>query len=129
MYHQMSAAPSREGWSTIESLSCPYSPVIAAMPIVSIAWKPADVESRPAERYARVAVEAAELITGKGIAGDRKGNGRERHLNVMARETLDRLQGEGCKTGPGEMGEQIVLAGIDVDRLPAGTRLRLGTEA
>ncbi len=97
--------------------------------VVSIVYKPGDIESKPPDHFARVALDTAELVADKGIACDRKGNGVERHLNVMARETLDTLRADGCKTGPGEMGEQIVLAGIDVDRLPAGARLRLGAEA
>jgi MOSC domain-containing protein YiiM len=97
--------------------------------IVSIAYKPADIESKPPDRYARVPVAEAELVAGKGIAGDRKGPGHERHLNVMARETLDGLKVDGCETGPGEMGEQIVVSDIEIDRLPEGTRLRLGDEA
>jgi MOSC domain-containing protein YiiM len=97
--------------------------------IISIVYTPADVEPRPPDHYARVPVGTAELVAGKGIAGDRKGTGRERHLNVMARETLDGLRADGCKTGPGEMGEQIVVDGIDVNGLPPGTRLRLGDEA
>ncbi|HKA05626.1 MAG TPA: MOSC domain-containing protein [Gemmataceae bacterium] len=97
--------------------------------IVSIAYKPADIESKPPDRFARVPVETVELVAEKGIAGDRKGTGRERHLNVMARDTLDGLTADGCKTAPGEMGEQIVVAGIDIDCLPAGTRLRFGSEA
>src|SRR5262249_51244370 len=44
-------------------------------------------------------------------------------------ETLAALREEGFRTGPGEMGEQIVLEGIDVNVLPAKTRLRLGTLA
>lgn len=96
--------------------------------IISIAYKPADVESKPADRYARVPVDSAELVAGKGIAGDRKGVG-ERHLNVMSREKLDDLDADGCKTGPGEMGEQIVIDGIDINRLAPGTRLRVGNEA
>src|SRR5436190_16965093 len=97
--------------------------------IVSIAYKPAEGESRPAERFARVAVGAAELVAGKGIAGDRKAGARDRHLNVMSRETLDGLAAEGARTGPGELGEQMVLGGIEVDKLAPGTRLRLGAEA
>jgi MOSC domain-containing protein YiiM len=97
--------------------------------IVSIVFKPAEVEAKPADRYARIAVDSAEMVAGKGIDGDRKGSGEERHLNVMSRETLDTLRADGCKTGPGEMGEQIVVDGIDVNRLLAGTRLRLGSAA
>jgi MOSC domain-containing protein YiiM len=97
--------------------------------IVSIAVKPAGGESRPADRFARVVVESAELVAGQGIAGDRKSGTRDRHLNVMTRQTLDQMRAEGCRTGPGEMGEQIVLAGIDLNGLASGTQLRLGPTA
>jgi len=94
--------------------------------IVSIVYTPNSItEPRPAEHYARVPLAAAELIEGRGIAGDRKGS-RDRQLNLMAAETLVALKIEGFKTAPGELGEQIVLGGIDVNRLPVGTQLRLG---
>lgn len=60
---------------------------------------------------------------------DRKGSQPERQLNVMALETLKQLRAKGYRTASGEMGEQIVVSGIAVDRLAAGTRLRLGKEA
>lgn len=97
--------------------------------IVSIAIKPEGIDPKPADHFARVPVETAELRAGKGIAGDRKGNGDDRHLNVMNREILDVLATEGCKTAPGEMGEQIVISGIDLIALPSGARLRFGDAA
>jgi MOSC domain-containing protein YiiM len=97
--------------------------------IVSIVCTPNSItDQRPADRYARVPLAAAELLEDRGIAGDGKGS-RNRQLNLMAAETLAALRTEGFNTAPGELGEQIVLAGIDVDRLPAGTRLRLGGTA
>ena len=45
---------------------------------------------------------------------------------MMAAETLAQMNGEGFRTEPGAMGEQIVLAGIDIDRLAPGMRLRIG---
>lgn len=97
--------------------------------MVSIAHTPAGIDPRPPDHYARVALDVAALQPGRGIVTDRKGARPERQLNVMARETLDQLGAEGYRTGPGEMGEQLVLAGLDVNRLPAGTRVRLGEEA
>jgi MOSC domain-containing protein YiiM len=44
----------------------------------------------------------------------------------MRAETLAELAAEGFKTGPGEMGEQIVIAGLDPAALIEGTRLRIG---
>ena len=81
--------------------------------LVSITYTPRDVERRPADRYARVPLGRATLVEGKGIAGDLKGGGRTRQLNVMRAETLAELAAEGRKTEPGEMGEQLVIAGLD----------------
>ncbi len=69
------------------------------------------------------------LTVDRGIEGDRKGKGRDRQLNIMSAETLANLAAEGFKTGPGQMGEQIVVDGIGVDSLPAGARIRLGESA
>ncbi len=94
--------------------------------IVSIVHSPAGIDPRPPDRYARVALDVAMLAAGRGIITDRKGNGQRRQLNIMAQETLDHLRAEGYRTGPGQMGEQLVIAGIDIDQLPAGAQLQLG---
>ena len=97
--------------------------------IVSIAYTPRDVERRPTDHYARVPVEWATLVEQKGIAGDVKGSGGARQLNVMRAETLAELAAEGRKAGPGEMGEQLVIAGLDPAAFVEGTRLQLGDSA
>src|SRR5437763_380526 len=66
---------------------------------------------------------------GNRIEGDRKGGGRKRHLNVMSAKTLADLAAHGFATRPGEMGEQLVIADLDVDRLPVQSRVRLGPDA
>jgi MOSC domain-containing protein YiiM len=96
--------------------------------VVSIVHSPEGIDPRPPDNYARVPLEAATLEAGRGIVGDRKGARQNRQLNLMAAQTLDQLHAEGYRAGPGEMGEQIILSGIDVDRLSAGTRLRLGDD-
>ena len=50
----------------------------------------------------------------------------KRQLNVMHAEILAQLGTEGFKVGPGEMGEQIVVAGVDPAALVPGARLKLG---
>jgi MOSC domain-containing protein YiiM len=97
--------------------------------IVSITYTPRDVERRPTDRYARVSLDRATLVEGKGIAGDVKGKGGARQLNVMRAEALAGLAAEGRKTGPGEMGEQLVITGLDPADLAEGTRVRLGADA
>jgi MOSC domain-containing protein YiiM len=102
--------------------------------VVSICYKPAGVEQRPADHFARLVVAEAVLVEGHGIDGDAKG-GRDKHgtnkrqLNVMFAETMAGLRAEGFKAAPGELGEQIVVAGLDESALTPGTRLALGGSA
>lgn len=96
--------------------------------ILSITIKP-DRSSITAGRFNRVSCREALLIVGYGIEGDRKGGHPTRQLHVVSARMLRDLAGEGFQTAPGEMGEQLILDGIDVDMLPAGTCLQLGTEA
>jgi MOSC domain-containing protein YiiM len=97
--------------------------------LVSIAYRPADIEQRPEDHYARVAVERATLIEGRGIAGDTKGAGGNRQLNVMLAEMVHGLRAEGFRTVPGELGEQLVIAGLEPGLLAPGARLQLGEAA
>ena len=83
----------------------------------------------PADEYLRVPVSMADLVAGHGIDGDRKGSQPDRGLNVMSAEILAELAQAGFKTGPGQMGEQIVISGLDFAALSAGTRLQLGHAA
>jgi MOSC domain-containing protein YiiM len=92
--------------------------------IVSIVYRPQD-SGRPPGHYARVPAGRVRLVEEQGIDGDLKGTAK-RQLNIMRAETLADLAAEGFKTGPGEMGEQIVIAGLDPAALTGGTRLRLG---
>ncbi len=96
--------------------------------VVSLVYTPRDVaERRPQDRYARVAVERVRLVEFHGIEGDAKGNATKRQLNVMLAETLAALGEEGFQVQPGQMGEQIILAGLDPAALVEGARIKLGT--
>jgi MOSC domain-containing protein YiiM len=97
--------------------------------IVTIVHTPADIDPRPPDHYARVPLIAAALQAGRGIVTDRKGSNALRQLNLMALETLEQLRTKGYRTAPGQMGEQLVLSGVDVDSLAAGTRVQLGDQA
>lgn len=96
--------------------------------IASIVFKPAGVDETPNE-YLRVDLDEAMLVAGYGIEGDVKGGHPKRQLNVMSYETLTVLRARGFYTEPGQMGEQIVIHQMDVDRLAPGTRVQLGAEA
>jgi MOSC domain-containing protein YiiM len=95
--------------------------------VVSIVYTPRDVgDRRPMDHYARVPLDRTRLVESHGIEGDLKGGTGERQLNVMTAETLAGLAAEGFKTGPGELGEQIVVTGVPMESLVPGYRLRLG---
>jgi MOSC domain-containing protein YiiM len=95
--------------------------------VVSIVYTPRDVEIRkPQDHYARVAADRVRLTEFQGIEGDAKGSSTDRQLNVMLADTLAELGAEGFKVAPGEMGEQIVLAGVTPAALEKGARLKLG---
>jgi molybdopterin adenylyltransferase len=96
--------------------------------IASIVYKPEGMPE-PQDDYLRIDLNEAKLIAGYGIEGDRKGGHADRQLNIMSYETLSNLRSRGFYTEPGQMGEQIVIHQLDVDNLPAGTRVQLGADA
>lgn len=80
--------------------------------------------------FHRVSIEAATLIANYGIEGDRKaGHNPNRHINMMSHEMLLMLEQHGFNTDPGEMGEQMIVDGIDLAALARGDRLLLGRDA
>jgi molybdopterin adenylyltransferase len=93
--------------------------------IVSIVYRPKGTK-RPQDRYERVPAERVQLVDTWGIEGDKKGSKTKRQLNVMHAEVLAELGAEGFKVGPGAMGEQIVVTGVDPAAMVAGARLNLG---
>ena len=93
--------------------------------VVSIVYRPLGT-NRPQDRYERVPAERVRLLAAYGIEGDRKGGSTDRQLNVMHAEQLAELGKEGFKVAPGEMGEQIVITGVDPAALVEGARLKLG---
>src|SRR5687768_11369955 len=97
--------------------------------IVSIAYTPPDIERRPRDQYARLPLERARLLAGHGIEGDAKATSGNRQLNVMLAETVEDLRGEGLVAAPGQLGEQLVIAGLHPRGLAAGVRLRIGSDA
>ena len=96
--------------------------------VVSIVYKSQKSTATP-DGYTRAPLPEARLIAGYGIDGDAKGGSQKRQLNVMAADTLKSLAADGFHTGPGQLGEQIIFSGVDIDGLSPGARLRIGTHA
>jgi MOSC domain-containing protein YiiM len=96
--------------------------------LVSIVYKPQG--AAPEEgNYTRLPLQEARLVVGQGIEGDAKGTSAMRQLNVMCAGSVEELAGAGFRADPGSLGEQLILAGVEIDGLAAGMRLRIGPSA
>ena len=96
--------------------------------LVSIVYKPKDAVAS-GEGYARVPLQQAQLVEGYGIEADAKGGSGGRQLNIMAAEAMKSLAREGFHAAPGQLGEQLTIAGLDIDSLPVGARVQIGEDA
>jgi MOSC domain-containing protein YiiM len=88
--------------------------------------------------------DSVRLLEGLGVEGDAHAGATVKHRSRVAKdptspnlrqvhlvhtELFDELRAKGFSVHPGEMGENITTAGIDLLSLPRGTRLRLGEKA
>lgn len=95
-------------------------------------------------RFSKPVCDRIELVAGLGVAGDahqgvtvkhRSRVARDpsqpnlRQVHLIHRELFDELAHAGFTVAPGDMGENITTSGIDLLALPAGARLRIGTDA
>ena len=95
-------------------------------------------------RLSKRPVETLRLIAGLGVEGDAHAGLTMQHrsrwvrqrtvpnlrqVHLIHAELFDELADKGFSIGPALMGENVTTRGIDLLRLGAGTRLRLGAEA
>ncbi|TME56894.1 MAG: MOSC domain-containing protein [Chloroflexi bacterium] len=79
----------------------------------------------PGHREPMQQVPTARLVEGVGIEGDKHASAASKRQVLLAdREALDAVA-----VLPGTIKENVTVEGVDVMRLPAGTRLRLGGSA
>ena len=101
--------------------------------------------SRSAQHtFSKPAEPAIHLIEGLGVEGDAHAGATVKHRSRVKRnpnepnlrqvhlihaELHDELRRRGFDVAPGQMGENVTTAGVDLLGLPRGTRLKLGDEA
>ena len=62
-----------------------------------------------------------------GITGDAHASSSwHRQISLLALESIRKMQGMGLDVGPGDFAENITTEGIDLLKLPVGTRLLIG---
>ena len=95
-------------------------------------------------RFSKPRVEEIRLIEGWGVEGDAHAGTTVQHLSRVARdphqpnlrqvhlvhsELFDEVRRNGYDVEPGQLGENITTAGLDLLALPTGTVLHIGESA
>ncbi len=94
--------------------------------------------------FTKPTVDEIELVAGLGVVGDAHMGAQVKHrsrvaadptqpnlrqVHILHSELFDVVAAKGFEIGPGELGENVTTAGIDLIALPVGTVLRIGDEA
>ncbi len=99
------------------------------------------VSCSPMHTFTKPNLESITLLTGLGVEGDAHLGETVKHRSRVARdpnqpnlrqvhlihaELHDELRAAGFAVSAGQMGENVTTRGVDLLRLPIGTRLHLG---
>lgn len=73
-------------------------------------------------------INEAKLIAGFGIDGDGHGGNWHRQVSLLAEESIEKMQQLGLDVSYGSFAENITTKGIELNRLPIGTLLKIGDD-
>lgn len=76
---------------------------------------------------AKQKVEEAELAEDYGIRGDAHAGNWHRQVSLLSCEKVEEFRSGGASVSDGAFGENLLVEGIDLRRLPVGTLLKSGT--
>jgi len=72
-------------------------------------------------------VKEAILKTDFGMEGDAHASSKwHRQVSLLALESIKKMQDKGLKVNPGDFAENITTEGIDLLKLPVGTKMIIG---
>jgi MOSC domain-containing protein YiiM len=72
-------------------------------------------------------VGEALVKSGFGIEGDAHASSKwHRQVSLLAIESIGKARGKGLKVNPGDFAENITTEGIDLVKLPVGTKMFIG---
>lgn len=77
----------------------------------------------------KIPVQEATVFENKGIGGDAHASSEwHRQVSLLGIESIKKMQDKGLDVKPGDFAENITTEGIDLQKLPIGTRLRIGKD-
>ncbi len=72
-------------------------------------------------------VDSAAFLANFGIEGDAHASSEwHRQVSLLAIESIEKMRKAGLNVNPGDFAENITTEGIDLLKLPIGTKLRIG---
>lgn len=74
----------------------------------------------------KTAVPAVQLVAGHGVEHDAHAGDWHRQVSLLAHADIESMRAQGLTLAPGAFGENVVVDGVDLDALGAGSRLTLG---
>ncbi len=75
----------------------------------------------------KMSVEEVVLEADYGIRGDAHASSEwHRQVSLLAMESIRKMKETGLDVSPGDFAENITTEGIELDKLPVGTRLSIG---
>jgi len=115
------------------------------------AWRDLALEGRvvavaadPGHRFSKPVQERIVLVEGHGVKGDAHAGAFVRHrylarrkprlpnlrqIHLLSSELFAALLYAGFDVGAGDLGENITTTGLDLERLPLGALIQVGSEA
>lgn len=73
-------------------------------------------------------VPEAMLKIDFGIVGDAHAANWHRQVSLLAVESIDKMIAAGAVVSPGNFAENITTEGVEIRKLPVGTKLRVGQD-
>ncbi|MDD3580752.1 MAG: MOSC domain-containing protein [Desulfobacca sp.] len=74
-------------------------------------------------------IAQGRLIPDHGLEGDAHAGNWPRQVSLLAQESIDQVRPRGLPVGPGDFAENLTTRGLELTKLPIGTRLRIGSQA
>ena len=71
-------------------------------------------------------IKKVEILSGFGLKGDVHAGTWHRQVSLLAIESIEKMKSLGLEVKAGDFGENLTTKGINLIKLPLGTRLKLG---